>query len=85
MRRAGTGSAPEIASPIGRESAPQAAAVGSQEAPTLDAIRVRAYELYLARGAEHGEPLQDWLRAEREVLLGVPGAMADEPEASTTA
>lgn len=27
----------------------------------------RAYDLFLARGAEHGHDLDDWLTAEREV------------------
>lgn len=27
----------------------------------------RAYRLYLARGAEHGHALDDWLQAEREL------------------
>ena len=31
-----------------------------------DEIRTRAYELYLARGAEPGRELEDWLQAERE-------------------
>ena len=30
-------------------------------------IRTRAYELYLARGAEPGRELEDWLQAEREL------------------
>ena len=32
-----------------------------------DEIRTRAYELYLARGAEPGRELEDWLQAEREL------------------
>jgi hypothetical protein len=31
-------------------------------------IRHRAYELYLARGGTHGTELQDWLRAEEEII-----------------
>ncbi|HEX5435827.1 MAG TPA: DUF2934 domain-containing protein [Gemmatimonadaceae bacterium] len=31
-----------------------------------DEIRVRAYEIYLERGAGHGRDLEDWLQAERE-------------------
>jgi hypothetical protein len=27
----------------------------------------RAYELYLARGGEHGHDFEDWLQAEREL------------------
>ena len=33
-------------------------------APTDDAIRARAYELYLARGGTPGHELEDWLAAE---------------------
>jgi hypothetical protein len=29
-------------------------------------IRVRAYEIYVQRGY-HGDPMEDWLRAEREL------------------
>src|ERR1700757_3306999 len=32
-----------------------------------DEIRTRAYEIYLARGAEPGRELEDWLQAEREL------------------
>jgi len=35
--------------------------------PTFEQIRQRAYEIYLSRGEEPGDPLQDWLRAEREL------------------
>jgi len=30
-------------------------------------IRVRAYEIYLARGGSNGSPEGDWLRAEAEI------------------
>ncbi len=30
-------------------------------------IRMRAYELYLERGAQPSDGLEDWLRAEREL------------------
>jgi hypothetical protein len=30
-------------------------------------IRLRAYELYEARGREDGHELEDWLRAEEEI------------------
>jgi Protein of unknown function (DUF2934) len=29
-------------------------------------IRLRAYEIYLARGSQPGDELEDWLQAERE-------------------
>jgi NADPH:quinone reductase-like Zn-dependent oxidoreductase len=44
-------------------------------------IRTRAYELYLARGAEHGRELEDWLQAERELTAEKPRT-ADWPEPS---
>jgi len=30
-------------------------------------IKLRAYELYEARGRENGHELEDWLRAEKEI------------------
>jgi len=30
-------------------------------------IRQKAYELYLQRGGSHGDDMNDWLRAEKEV------------------
>ncbi len=35
---------------------------------TATDISRRAYELYEARGNSGGDPLEDWLRAERELL-----------------
>ncbi len=32
-----------------------------------DAIAARAYELFLRRGAQHGQDWDDWLAAEREL------------------
>jgi hypothetical protein len=32
-----------------------------------DQIRQQAYEIFLARGAIHGQDVGDWLRAEREL------------------
>ncbi|MGH9676543.1 MAG: DUF2934 domain-containing protein, partial [Candidatus Acidiferrum sp.] len=31
-------------------------------------IQMRAYEIYLQRNGAPGNPLEDWVRAEREVL-----------------
>jgi hypothetical protein len=36
-------------------------------APARDAIALRAYELFLERGGEHGHDVDDWLRAEFEL------------------
>jgi DUF2934 family protein len=34
--------------------------------PITEAIAQRAFELFLARGQQHGHDLDDWLEAERE-------------------
>ena len=39
-----------------------------------DAIAVRAYELFLERGCAHGNDLDDWLRAEQELIASGTGA-----------
>jgi len=33
----------------------------------LERIATRAFELYEARGGEHGQDLADWLQAERQI------------------
>jgi hypothetical protein len=38
-------------------------------------IARRAYDLYVARGGEHGHDVEDWLQAERE-LNGVSASSA---------
>jgi hypothetical protein len=38
-----------------------------QASVSADAIAHRAFELFSARGGEHGRDLDDWLRAEREL------------------
>lgn len=35
--------------------------------PTEGEIRQRAYEIYLKRGENHGQDLEDWLQAEKEL------------------
>ena len=35
---------------------------------TRELIAVRAYEIFQSRGAVHGADIDDWLRAEKEVL-----------------
>ena len=36
--------------------------------PTQDEIALRAYHIYLQRGGAPGNELEDWTRAERELL-----------------
>jgi hypothetical protein len=52
--------------------------------PITEAIERRAYELFLARGREHGHDLDDWLRAERE-LLGALQAYKNDRKPETDA
>ena len=37
--------------------------------PTREQIERRAYELYLERGCKPGGELEDWLKAETELIL----------------
>jgi hypothetical protein len=39
-------------------------------AAPIEKIRLRAYEIYLERGIQHGSELDDWLQAERELEGG---------------
>jgi hypothetical protein len=50
------------------KSSKVAAASGkTKAAPSHDEIAKRSYELFLARGGEHGHAEEDWLRAESEL------------------
>lgn len=35
--------------------------------PTEEDIRIRAYHRYIERGGHHGQDLEDWVEAEREL------------------
>lgn len=45
-------------------------------------IRLRAYELFEARGRQHGHDVEDWLEAEAEILGKRSSAMATFPARS---
>jgi hypothetical protein len=45
----------------------QPTSVTSDQQQLGDQIRLRAYELYEARGREDGHNVEDWLRAEAEI------------------
>jgi len=47
------------------------------------AIARRAYELFEARGCEHGHDGEDWFRAESELLAPLPATIIDTDEALT--
>ncbi|MGB2889990.1 MAG: DUF2934 domain-containing protein [Candidatus Acidiferrales bacterium] len=36
--------------------------------PTREEIELRAHEIYVERGGAHGQDVEDWLQAERELL-----------------
>jgi len=55
-----------------KESAPRSVkalnmGAASKPAPTSEEIARRSYEIYLARGAQPGHEVEDWLAAEAEL------------------
>jgi hypothetical protein len=54
------------------------------ESPTLteDLVRQRAYELYEERGCEDGHELDDWFKAEGEILGKKPSVPVTEQKAT---
>jgi DUF2934 family protein len=48
---------------------------------TEELIRVRAYQFFEERGCEHGHDLEDWLRAEAEIVGNKPAAEAADGKA----
>jgi hypothetical protein len=54
-----------------QESAP--APSDPSPAPATDAIAARAYEIFVQRGHEPGNPVDDWRRAEAELRAEVTG------------
>jgi hypothetical protein len=41
--------------------------------PTLEQIRQRAHDIYVARGGAEGSALNDWLQAEQELKRKLEG------------
>jgi hypothetical protein len=63
--------APKEIKPAAAAPAVQAASVATpRPAPSQEQIARRAYELFLARGGEHGHHDEDWNQAERDLRLG---------------
>ncbi len=53
----------------GKSSSPAASKPRSATTiPTTEEIAFRAYQIYLQRGGAPGNALEDWTRAERELL-----------------
>lgn len=42
-------------------------------------IEKRAYEIFTSRGGQHGYAMEDWLRAEREVMGKTASAKKSAP------
>ncbi|HEY7543492.1 MAG TPA: DUF2934 domain-containing protein [Blastocatellia bacterium] len=53
-------------SPVEQMAAP-ADAPQTGTIPTEEEIACRAYEIFLRRGGDHGNDIEDWLQAEREL------------------
>jgi hypothetical protein len=49
------------------EPEPSPGAAGQEIEPTDDEIRVRAYFRYLERGGSHGQSLDDWAQARKDL------------------
>ena len=45
--------------------------------PTIEEIRQRAHQIFMARGGTPGDELDDWLRAEQELEQERAGAKTD--------
>ena len=49
---------------------PQTQSNGHSNGYTLEAVRIRAYQLFEQRGRVHGYDAQDWFQAEAEIATG---------------
>lgn len=54
----------------------EVATVTTRTVDLQDAIRERAYEIYEQRGGLHGADIEDWVRAESEVMERFRGRTA---------
>lgn len=61
---------------------PAEGAIEGNSRPTSDEIRMRAFQIYLDRGATHGSDVEDWLQAERELQQRFKEEQRSDPKAS---
>ncbi len=54
----------------GQNTATERNTTAPRSGPTHEQIARRAYDIFLARGGQHGNPEADWHQAERELKLG---------------
>ena len=60
---------PEITLEVTKNGSEGSIRMGSPPATDVNAlIRHRAYELYERRGGHHGQDIEDWVAAERQIL-----------------
>ena len=66
-----------MSKPIERSS-PGSETQTAEGHPTREEIELRAHHIYVERGGAHGQDVNDWLQAERELLEkhGKTGRMA---------
>jgi hypothetical protein len=50
------------------ESFPKSESQTAECNPTREEIELRAHQIYIERGGAHGQDMEDWLQAERELL-----------------
>ncbi len=56
-----------IRHPRSEDDQPAGTPAPSDPAPATDAIAARAYQIFVERGREPGDPVDDWRRAEAEL------------------
>jgi hypothetical protein len=76
VKRARTKKNPETSEPAPSKPVSSVASVTTRSVDLQEAVRERAYELYQQRGGQHGTDLEDWIRAEKEVLERFRGRTA---------
>ena len=63
------------------KSSPRSEPQTAEGHPTREEIELRAHRIYVERGGAHGQDVEDWLQAERE-LLGRYGKTGLKPKAA---
>jgi hypothetical protein len=66
----------------GTGSSPRTKKSSTKKFSTHEQIQLRAYEIYLERNGAPGNPTEDWVRAEREVLAAA-AAQPAKPKRSS--
>jgi Protein of unknown function (DUF2934) len=60
------------------ENEPQLA----RDGPAREEIELRAYQIYVERGCAHGLDVEDWLQAERELVVEKYGKPVQKAKAA---